>query len=606
LEPIEYVRALIRRWPIIAIAAFIGAAFAFVGTDPEPEPVQTRYTATHTLLVTNTQFGSQSLIGTITFAQVPVFATRGVVPERVADELGYNGAPAALAAQVTVTEDEQTGTLLFTTEQDAPETAVRIADAFADETVSYLQERQEEIRQERQVRSQSDVDELEQLVTELDQQVAAQIAERNADLPEGEQPRQADSVLLARRDAAVREYGVEYEAYRELVTDDTPDLNLTTLERAQPVQTESGGFTAPRTRSTRVPIAAGVGALLGAGLALLVERLDAKLRDRRRAEEAFGHAVVGEIPSFSRKQRAARLVVAPDQHSTVAEAFRSLRTSVTFMAAGGQPLADDDRVGAVLVTSPSPAEGKTTVAVNLAAAFAETGRSVVVVNSDFRRPVASNIIASEERPPLPAGLAGIERLDPTSFLVPTKIPGVQLLDLSPLGGSPGDLTRATVRLVNELVNRVDVVVIDTPPLAVTTEALEFVPASKVVVLIGRIGRTSMTAAQRAGELARFGGAEQIAIAITDTGTSRLRRNHYYSYYGDAAGRSPKRRLWRERNASKGSGGGAEGPGDATGAPPADEDDEWLEIDALVGPGPSARPAEPRDRPAGQPDASDSG
>ena len=64
MEPIEYVRALVRRWPIIAIGALIGAAFAFVGTDPEPEPIQTRYTATHTLLVTNPEFGAQSVIGT--------------------------------------------------------------------------------------------------------------------------------------------------------------------------------------------------------------------------------------------------------------------------------------------------------------------------------------------------------------------------------------------------------------------------------------------------------------------------------------------------------------------------------------------------------------
>ncbi|MFV0309490.1 MAG: hypothetical protein ACK5OX_17300 [Desertimonas sp.] len=534
MEPIEYVRALLRRWPIIAVAAFIGSLFAFLGTDPEPEPIQTRYTATHTLLVTNTQFGSQSLIGTITFAQVPVFATRGEVPTRVAAQLGYPGAPAALAAQLIVIGDEATGTLSFTTEQDDPDQAVRIADAFADETVHYLQERQEEIRQERQVRAQADVDRLEIEVQDLDDQVASQIADRNADRAPGEPTVEADPILVAQRDTAIREYSVEYEAYRDLIGDDTPDLNLTTLERAQPITAQTGGFTPPRTRATRVPIAAGFGAALGCGLALLVERLDAKLRDRRRAEEAFGSAVVGEIPSFNRKQRAARLVVGPDQHTEVAEAFRSLRTSVTFMAAGGQPLADDDRVGTVLVTSPSPAEGKTSVSVNLAAAFAETGRTVVLVNSDFRRPVASSIVAPDERPALPAGLAGIDRLDATAFLIPSKVPGVELLDLAPLGGSPGDLTRATVRLANDLVTRIDVVVIDTPPLAVTTEALEFVPAAKVVVLVGRVGRTAASAAERAGELARFGGAEQIAVTLTDTGRSHLGRSSYYRYYGSPA------------------------------------------------------------------------
>jgi hypothetical protein len=71
-----------------------------------------------------------------------------------------------------------------------------------------------------------------------------------------------------------------------------------------------------------------------------------------------------------------------------------------------------------------------------------------------------------------------------------------------------------------------------PPLAVTTEALEFVPVANVVVLVGRMGRTPTTAAERAGELIRFGGAEQIAVALTDTGSARLRRNSYYDYYRD--------------------------------------------------------------------------
>jgi Mrp family chromosome partitioning ATPase len=189
-------------------------------------------------------------------------------------------------------------------------------------------------------------------------------------------------------------------------------------------------------------------------------------------------------------------------------------------------------VGTILVTSPSPAEGKTTTSVNLASAFAETGRSVIIVNSDFRRPMATAAVVDQERPPLPAGLAGIDRLDAAEFLTPTKIPGVDLLDLSPLGGTPGDLTRATLKLVRELESRVDVVIIDTPPLGVTTEALEFVPVAKVVVLVGRLGHTATTAAERAGELIRFGGAEQIAITLTDAGSGSIRKNNYYDYYRD--------------------------------------------------------------------------
>ena len=576
MEPIEYVRALIRRWPIIAIGAFIGAAFAFVGTDPKPEPIQSTYTATHTLLVTEgqLQFGGQSLVGTVTFAQVPVFATTGEVPRLVAEELGYDGAPASLAAQLTVEEDAETGTLRFTTEQEDAEDAVRIADAFADETVRYLSLRQEELRQARQTSVLEDVQQLEAEIRELDQQIADQLAELNADRAPGAPFAEADSITRARRDAAVREYSTAYEAYRSLVAEDAGTLNLTTLERAQPVQVQTGGFTPPRTRSTRVPIAAGIGALLGAGVALLAERLDAKIRDRRKAEEAFGASVVAELPTLTRKQRAARLVVGPEEHHAAAEAFRSLRTSITFMAAGGQPLADDDRVGAILVTSPSPTEGKTTIAVNLAAAFAETGRSVVVVNADFRRPLASKIL-TDERPPLPAGPRRHRPARPVS--VPRTDEGArasQLLDLSPLGGTPGDLTRATVRLVTALAERVDVLVIDTPPLVVTTEALEFVPAAKVVVLVGRIGRTATAAAaarRRTGPLRR-----------RRAGRRGPERHRFDAPAADDLLRLLRRPARsRRRETARGSARRTPSTSPTRRATPSGGDDEWQEIDELV-------------------------
>jgi Mrp family chromosome partitioning ATPase len=569
VEPIEYVRALIRRWPIIAVAAFIGAAFAFIGTEAEPEPVTSTYTAAHTVLVSTPEFGQQSLVGTTSFAQIPVFATTGEVPRAVAEQLDYGGPPAALAAELIVESDSETGTVRFTTEQPDPQEAVRIADAFAEETVRYLSQRQEDLRQERLSNALADVERLEDEIQQLDQQISDELAVLVADLPENAPTPETDSVVRAQRDTAVVEYSVAYEAYRSLLTRETEDLTLTTLERAQPVRVDTGGFTPPRTRATRVPIAAGIGALLGAGVALLAERLDAKVRDRRKAEEAFGAGVVAELPSLNRKQRALRLVVGPKAHHAAAEAFRSLRTSITFMAAGGQPLADDDRVGVILVSSPGPGEGKTTIAANLAVAFAETGRSVVVVNSDFRRPVVSSIL-TDERPSLPAGLAGIDRLNATSYLSPTKIPGVQLLDLSPLGGTPGDLTRATVRLISNLAEQVDVLIIDTPPLAVTTEALDFVPVSKVVVLVARIGRTASAVAQRAGELVRFGGAEHIAVALNDTGSSRLGRPSYYDYYG---GRRRRRRQVQDPVVEAVA-------MDAEAAHP-NGDDEWQDIDDLV-------------------------
>jgi hypothetical protein len=212
MEPIEYVRALIRRWPIIAVCALIGAGFAYLSTDPEPEPIQTTYRATHTLLSSTNQFGGQTQIGTITFAQIPVFATTGEVPRLAAETLGYNGPPAALASQVVVTGDAATGTVTFSTEEENPDDAVRIADAFADETVRYLSLRQAELRQDRLTNALEDVGRLEAEIRELDDEISRQIAEQSVGLESGDPRPQGDSISRARRDTAVREYNTAYES----------------------------------------------------------------------------------------------------------------------------------------------------------------------------------------------------------------------------------------------------------------------------------------------------------------------------------------------------------------------------------------------------------
>jgi succinoglycan biosynthesis transport protein ExoP len=585
MEPIEYIRILTRRWPLIAFCALLGAGFAFVGTDPEPEPIRETYSAKHTLLTSASEFGGRSLIGTITFAQVPIFATTGEVPRRAAEELGFSGPPAVLASKLSVVEDQQTGTLEFSTIQDNPDDAVRIADAFADITISYLAEQQAQIREDRLTNSLNDIERLEAEISELDIEISDQLIAQAEARASGGTGQEVDSITRSRRDTAVREYSTAYESYRAVTSDETSDLNLTTLERAQPIPQNSGGFAPPRTRSTRVPIAALLGALLGAGLVLLAERLDSKLSDRRKAEDAFGAAVIAELPTLTRKQRAAQIIVGAGLDHGAAEAFRSLRTSLTFMAAGGQPSADDDRVGVLLVTSPSPSEGKTTTAVNLAAAFAETGRRTVIVNADFRRPIISSIVL-DERPTMPAGLAGIDRLDPEDFLTPTLLPGIELLDLSPLGDSPGDLARGSYRLVAALTDRVDVIVIDTPPLAVTTEALEFVPLAAVVLLVGRIGRTATDAAQRAGELVRFGGAEHLAIALTDSGSMGRSRNGYYDYYGSGSSDSKRsfrnwRQLWALDRAANAPQSNAVETMDNPRAEDSSTADDWGVIDVLL-------------------------
>ena len=510
-ETNETWRAVKRLWPLIVLSTLLGGAAAFVATPSTVRPIVRSYRATATMLASN----GNGQIGTVTFNQVPVFATTGEVPRRVKAILKWPGEPAALAAQILASIDPSTGTFTVTSQQPSPKRAVLLANSFADELVKYLAEKQDEVLGGRVATSLQRLDELKKQASDLDAQTLLS--------PQ-------DEVLKAQRDAAVRGYGAQYEQYQSLKDSLTTGLGLTTLERAQAVEIQTGGFQAPQSRRARIPLAAGVGAVLGLGLVLLMERFDGRVRDRRRAEQIMGAPVIAELATLARKHRGTKLCVTPDNQGGAAESFRTLRTTLSFLIHGDE---DDNgpqsNAPVIVVSSPSPGDGKTTTAANVAAAFAETCERVVVVNADFRRPRISKFFVEGPPPEFDGELNNYDGAGPERFLQKTQINAIRLVDLEALNAAPGELTRVTARIVAGLRPFVDVIIIDTPPLAVTAEALEFMHFASLALIIGRVGRTRVRSATRASELMRFAGATTISIAMTDTGSPGRGKNEYYRY-----------------------------------------------------------------------------
>ena len=508
-ETNETWRAIRRLWPIIMIATLLGAAAAFFATPAQVAPIIRSYRARTTMLVSN----ASGQVGTVTLNQVPLFATTGEVPKRVAAIVKWRGEPAALAAQVQAAIDPNTGTFTVTTQQTAANRAVLLANTFADQLVTYLAQKQDEVLGGRLADALKRVDELKKQANELNASALV-----NPD----------DEVLKAQRDAAVRQYGAQYEQYQSLNESLTAGLGLTTLERAQAVEVQTGGFKAPQSRAARIPFAAVIGGVLGLGIVMLMERFDGRVRDRRRAEQVMGAPVVAELATLGRRERGTTLCVAPENQTATAESFRTLRTALTFLVQGDDH-GPDVPTPVIVVSSPSPGDGKTTTAANLAAAFAETCERVVVVNADFRHPRIAKFFLDASHPDPLAGHLNFENTGPEHFLRRTANPAIRVVDLSSLNAPPGELTRATTRIVTGLRPWVDVVIIDTPPLAVTAEALEFMHLASLALVIGRVGRTRVRSAIRASELMRFAGATIVSVALTDTGKPGRSRNAYYRY-----------------------------------------------------------------------------
>ncbi len=193
----------------------------------------------------------------------------------------------------------------------------------------------------------------------------------------------------------------------QLALDRTAPVPITTIQQATAVPVVAdvhtaprGSLTAPKSRAVRTLLGALIGLLAGIVLALVLERFDTRIRSARAAEEAFGLPVLAEVPSISRRRRK-KVVTVSYPYSTAADAFRLVGVGASrWWSTNGNER--DHRQGAetILVTSPEARDGKTTVAANLAAALAQSGKRVVVVSCDLRRPTIHEMLGVSIQPGL--------------------------------------------------------------------------------------------------------------------------------------------------------------------------------------------------------------
>ncbi|MEO7079438.1 MAG: Wzz/FepE/Etk N-terminal domain-containing protein, partial [Rhodococcus sp. (in: high G+C Gram-positive bacteria)] len=214
---------------------------------------------------------------------------------------------------------------------------------------------------------------------------------------------------------------------RELETPEdggAPASSVRVVEQAQ----ESASPVSPKT-TRNLALGAAVGLLLGIALAVLRDRLDNTIKTRKKLEAAANTALVGTIP-YDKAFKESSIVSFGATHSVSAEGFRELRTNLQFLEVDHPP-----RV--IVVTSAVPAEGKTTVAVNLALALAEAGHRVVLVEGDLRRPRVSKYLGLIGSVGLSTVLAG--QADITDVLQPSSYEGLEVLASGPLPPNPSEL-----------------------------------------------------------------------------------------------------------------------------------------------------------------------
>jgi capsular exopolysaccharide synthesis family protein len=213
--------------------------------------------------------------------------------------------------------------------------------------------------------------------------------------------------------------------------------------------------------------------------------------------------------------------------NAVAEALRSLRTSLLVSKPDGQPKV-------ILVSSASAGEGKTTVAINLAMVLALRGE-VCLVDADFRRPMVANAFGLRCSTGLSDVLTGNESLERVLISAP-NIPGLTVLPGVVATSNPADLIASdnlkTANTLNDVIaalkHHYDFVVLDSPPMIPFSDARQLAPLSDAVVLVGRYGRTTRTALTRCAQLLTGVHAPAVGVVLNDIDMDSP-DYHYYNY-----------------------------------------------------------------------------
>jgi len=222
--------------------------------------------------------------------------------------------------------------------------------------------------------------------------------------------------------------------------------------------------------------------------------------------------------------------------SVAAEAFRSLRTSVLLSRPKAGP-----RV--ILVTSCLPGEGKSTVTVNLAISFAQHGKKVLIMEADMRRPSMKHVLDVSNEAGLSNVLAGSLTLDESS-LHGVHVPTLDVLPAGPRPPMPSEMLGSAVfdSLLEQLRSLYDIVLIDSPPALLLTDAVSIASKTDAVIWVSRAGVITRPYLARATQLIERNGMPVIGFVMNRMDKSvdpygygygyGYKYKNYGSYYGE--------------------------------------------------------------------------
>jgi len=387
------------------------------------------------------------------------------------------------------------------------------------------------------------------------------------------------SVLQSELNRAERICEILDDRIKELnVTEDVGALNISILEVARPADIPSK----PQ-KAKVMAMALALGLMFGGGLALLRDWFDYRLRSSEEISAVLGIPVLGVVPTmlegrtiaahgqkiwfgfmsmpgqvfrtvcnplFSRVSWNRAKAIAPGSpaegdgkttprkqtitargqkvylkpKSVVAEAYRTIRTAVFF----GAP---DGKAKTILITSPAPGDGKSTLVSNLAITMAQAGQRTLIVDADFRRPVQHDIFEIEDNKGLSSVLAGRGTVEEATQ--PGPVEGLEIMSCGPEVPNPSELLNSDVfgDTLKNLSERYDRIIIDSPPVGPVADSQILAAVCDIVLLVLRAEKSTRRHSQQARDSLLSVGAHLLGAVVNDVSRKRGHYGYYSSYGG---------------------------------------------------------------------------
>lgn len=462
-----------------------------------------------------------------------VFANSNTVLQGVNKRLGGD---TAKIDSVTISGDATADAIQFEVDSESKVIAQKAANAYAD---AYIEARRADIGSVLQTqvdKLHNDSQDLKNQIAVIDKQLAdiappVTVDSRGVPVVAPESPQQ-QSLHSNRAALSVRAEETDKQAAQLEVESSVRQNGIIVLAAAQPPDVPL-----QPTPLKDAAVAIAIGTFLGLVLALLRAQRDDRMRTPEDVEALItpgvGVVSVPSNPAYPKNGNAP--LPLEDRHSLEREAYRSLRTSLLFAH-------NERNARRVLVTSANQGDGKTTTAANLAVSMASSGRRVVVVDCDLRRPRMHTMFSLANEP----GLVSVVR-DGASLQEALKTvdlpdsPHLDVLTAGPVPYNPAELLMSsTVDLIlDRLAERYDIVICDSSPLLAVADAVPLAGSTDGVVLVARAGHTRRR--QFADAISQL---DQVSSDVLAVVLSRVRTKNgqYATYYGPdspPAARSPR-------------------------------------------------------------------